>query len=353
MKSYTRKSNFELLRIIAMCIIIMIHFWAAADLTAFGLQGKVGNILGGVVVGIGNIGPGCFCLISGYFGIKFSKQKLIKMELMMISYSLLETLLLYVFFPQEMCGAVLFEQLIKSIIPFTSRKYWFYSCYICLFILSGYIQKFIDSLKEKELLTFLVISLTIFSILPTIFYFEIMQDAGKGLVQMILLYMIGRYIHMYKDISLSKWKCFLTLILLWCINTISIMHPIKFGEVTHSLCRDNSITNIAIMILLFYLFKDINFSSKFINRFTSNIFAVFALENACTHILSKILADFGLHVSSSATAFLLVILMVSGIFLVISIIGFIREFLFSRVDQLITNWILKLTNKLQKFIPYL
>lgn len=351
MKFYERRSNFELLRIIAMCIIIMIHFCATADLTAFGLQGTIGNILGGVIVGIGNIGPGCFCLISGYFGIRFSKQKLVKMELMMISYSLLETLLLYVFFPLEMCGAVLFEQLIKSIIPFISRKYWFYSCYICLFILSGYIQKFIDSLKEKELLTFLVISLTIFSILPTIFYFEIMQDAGKGLVQMILLYIVGRYIHMYKDISLSKWKCFLAIILLWFVNTISIMYPIRFGEVTHSLCRDNSITNIAIMILLFYLFKDINLSSKFINRFTSNIFAVFALENACTHILSKIIADYEFHVSSSIAAFLLTILMVFGIFLVISIIGFIREFLLSRMDQIVTDRILKLTNRLKKFIP--
>lgn len=136
-------------------------------------------ILGGIIVGIGNIGPGCFCLISGYFGIRFSKQKLIKMELMMIFYSLFETLLLYLFFPQEMYDTVLIEQLIKSLIPFISRKYWFYSCYICLFIFSDYIQKFLNNLTERDLRVFLIISLTIFSVFPTLFYFEIVQDSGK------------------------------------------------------------------------------------------------------------------------------------------------------------------------------
>lgn len=97
MKALTRKSNFELLRIVAMCMIILIHLSSAIDLTSFGLKGNIGTILGGTIVGICNIGPSCFCLISGYFGIKFSKQKLIKMELLMISFSLLETALLYWF----------------------------------------------------------------------------------------------------------------------------------------------------------------------------------------------------------------------------------------------------------------
>ena len=75
MKALTRKSNFELLRIVAMCMIILIHLSSAIDLTSFGLKGNIGTILGGTIVGICNIGPSCFCLISGYFGIKFSKQK--------------------------------------------------------------------------------------------------------------------------------------------------------------------------------------------------------------------------------------------------------------------------------------
>lgn len=152
---------------------------------------------------------------------------------------------------------------------------------------------------------------------------------------MILLYIIGRYIRTYRDVSPAKWKCFILLLLLWCLNTLSILHPIQFGGITHSLCRDNSITNILITILLFYIFKSIDVSFQLINRLTANIFAVFALENASTHILAQLMLDYELQVSGTFIAFFLIILMVFGIFLLNSLIGVIREFLLSRMDPFI------------------
>lgn len=354
MKALTRKSNFELLRIVAMCMIILIHLSSAIDLTSFGLKGNIGTILGGTIVGICNIGPSCFCLISGYFGIKFSRQKLIKMELLMISFSLLETALLYWFFPQEMTGAALLEQLIKSIIPFASRKYWFYSCYLCLFIFSRFIKNFIEKLKEQELQIFIIVSLVIFSIFPTIFYFEIVQDSGKGIVQMVLLYIIGRYIRLYKNFPIARWKCLLALLFLWVINTISIMYPIHLGGITHSLCRDNSITNLAMTIILFYLFKDINITSKIINYLTINIFAVFALENSFTHICSGIIQQYGWGVQQPVIALFLLISICIIIFIANVGIGAIRELFLSRLDQLIIQKIIYIYNGfLRRFIKHL
>ena len=84
----------------------------------------------GLVNGICNIGVTCFILISGYYGVQFKLKKLVKMECMMISYSLLEILLMYLVMPEQLQGAALLEQLVKSLLPFISRKYWFYSCYV-------------------------------------------------------------------------------------------------------------------------------------------------------------------------------------------------------------------------------
>ena len=67
----------------------------------------------------------------------------------------------------------------------------------------------------------------------------------------------------------------------------------------------------------------------------TNIFAVFALENASTHILAQLMLDYELQVSGTFIAFFLIILMVFGIFLLNSLIGVIREFLLSRMDQFI------------------
>ncbi len=333
MTDLKRKSNLELLRILAMFFIILIHLASAMDLSHFGLEGKFGHVLGGGIVGICNIGVTCFCLISGYFGIKFSLEKLLKMEIMMIVYSLLETLILWKVFPDQMQGAALLEQLVKSFFPFVSRKYWFYSCYVCLFLFSGYIQKFIDMLKEEELKKFIALSLLIFSVFPTIFYFDIMQDAGKGLVQMITVYIIGRYICIYKDVPVKRKVAIPLFLILWVLNTISIIFPIRFGSIVHSLCRDNSITNITMAILLFYIFKNINFSSKNINKLTSYMFAVFALENALVNVTAKIITHRELYINS---AILGIILLPGTVFSILALclgIGAIFDLLFSKIER--------------------
>lgn len=189
MKEKTRNSNHELLRIIAMYMIVFIH--ANMYLGDF-CTGVAWRCFNGLVNGICNIGVSCFILISGYYGVKFSVQKLVKMECMMISYSLLETAILCLALPEQMQGAALLEQLVKSFLPFITRKYWFYSCYVCLLFLSGYIQKFMEYLEQKELKRLLLLLIGLFSVLPALFYFELIPDNGKGLVQMIMVYMIGR-----------------------------------------------------------------------------------------------------------------------------------------------------------------
>lgn len=333
MTETNRKSNFELLRIIAMCMIILIHLASAADLSNLGLSGGFGHILGAGIVGICNIGVSCFCLISGYFGMKFSLRKFLKLEIMMIIYSLCETYILMRIFPEEMQGAALLEQLVKSFFPFISRKYWFYSCYMCVFLFSNYIQKFIDMLTKEKLEKFIGLSLLIFSLLPTIFYFEIMQDGGKGLIQMTLLYIIGRYIHLYKNDPINKPKTILLFFALWILNVISISHPVRIGSIIHSLCRDNSITNIIMAIILFYLFKDTNFYSKYINKFTANMFAVFALENSLTKVFAKFINQGIFYTSNYFLGICLLLGVILSILVICLLLGQIREVLLKKIEN--------------------
>ena len=284
MEKQIRNSNHELLRIIAMYMIVFIH---ANMYLNFFCTGSIRTICNGLVNGICNIGVSCFILISGYYGIKFDVGKIVKMECMMITYSLLETIILYVAFPEQMCGSVLLEQLVKSVIPFISRKYWFYSCYLCLICFSGYIQKFIDYLSREEFKKFLGLCLLLFSVLPTLFYFELVPDNGKGLIQMVMVYMMGRYIRMYKDVALPKKKAILLFVILWMINGVSHELPIRVGGIYFHLCRDNSISNLIMAVILFYLFKEIKWQSTLVNRLASCVFAVFALNNTLVTVVME------------------------------------------------------------------
>ncbi len=333
MEKAIRNSNHELLRIIAMYMIVFIH--ANMYLGDF-CTGGSSVFFNGMVNGICNIGVICFILISGYYGIKFDIRKLVKMECMMITYSFLETAVMYLVFPGQLQGAALLEQLVKSCLPFITRKYWFYSCYICLFLLSGYIQKFIEVLKKEEFQKFLLLLLILFSILPTLFYFELIPDNGKGLVQMITVYMTGRYIRMYQDCSLEELtgrrKAAVVFVLLWVINGISHEFPVQVGGIYHHLCKDNSITNLIMAVLLFYFFKELKFTSKVINCTAKYVFAVFALNNTFVSAIMELLFKLRFQSPDGIFGFLILAGIVLGILIACLLIGMLRETVLGRLD---------------------
>lgn len=339
----TRNPNLELLRIFSMFLIIFIH--ANVFLSRFCQDFVSFTFFNGLVNGICNIGVTCFVLISGYFGINFESRKLIKLECMMISLSLLETALLCIVFPQQMQGAVLLEMLVKSCFPVISRKYWFYSCYVILMLLSKWLHHFIDRLEEKDFKKLLFLLLFLFSILPTFFYFEIIPDNGKGLTQMIMLYLLGRYIRKYRDISLPKLSLAVFL-LLWLVNGISHEISWQIGGVSHHFCKDNSITNIIMAVILFYNIKNINIRANWINKAAAGLFAAFALNNT----FITIVMHFYEKTTFAATVggiggFLMLAAIVLLILIFCLLISGARRILLDRLDQTIIIMAEKLLDK--------
>lgn len=334
MEKAVRNSGHEILRLIAMYMIVCIH--ANMYLGNF-CSGDTQRFFNGVVNGICNIGVSCFILISGYYGVRFSIGKFLKMECMMITYSLLETAILCMVFPEQMQGAVLLEQLLKSVFPFITRKYWFYSCYVCLFFLSGYIQRFLDGLKKKEFRNLLVLLVVLFSVLPTACYFELVPDNGKGLVQMLMVYMIGRYIRMHADISLPKKKAIPLFFILWIINGTSHEFPLRIGGIYHHLCKDNSITNLIMAVILFYCFKELTFRSKAINKAASYIFAVFALNNTLVNVVMSYLEKNNMTGDKGVVGFLLLLAINLTMLLVCLGVGMLRDAIFGFGDRKICD----------------
>lgn len=338
MEQKYRNSNLEVLRILAMYMIVFIH--ANMYLGHF-CEGKNWLLTNGVVNGICNIGVTCFILISGYFGLKFSVSKLLKMECMMIGFSLIETILLCIFMPSEMQGAALLEQLVKTVCPFITRKYWFYSCYICLFCVSGYVNKFVENLEKKEFQRLLATLLLIFSVFPTFFYFEIIPDNGKGLVQMIMIYLIGQYIHKYGIKRISEGKEICLFVILWAINGISHEIPLEVGTIWHHFCKDNSITNLIMAVILFSWFKEWKIQSGIVNRMAKNIFAVFALNNTLVNVIMHYILEreslrFLKDVGVLGLAFTVFLIMTGCI-----IVGEVREILFGKIEDKIVPWVEK------------
>ena len=338
-----RNSGHELLRLIAMYMIVLIH--ANMFLGNF-CTGIYYVFFNGLVNGICNIGVTCFILISGYYGVKFDIKKLVKMECMMITLSLLETCMLIIAFPEQMQGAAMLEQLVKSVFPFITRKYWFYSCYVCLMLFSGYIQKFVEFLDREMFKRLLLLMIILFSVFPTLFYFELVPDNGKGIVQMVMVYMMGRFIRMYHDIKIPRGRTCILFILLWIINGISHEIPIQVGGIYHHLCKDNSITNLIMAVLLFYLFKGMNFRSGIINKVASYTFAVFALNNSLVLVVMDCLGTkVGFQSRDGILGFMILVGVVFAVFIICLLIGMIRDLLLGWLDRRLGERVWELSRK--------
>lgn len=277
-----RDSNMELLRIIAIGLIVFIH---AFGLVQYMPLNRFGAWITTVMNSVCNIGVSCFVLISGYFGIKMRWKKMLKLEIMVIFYSLLLVLISLWLFPDTVQGAALLEALAKAVLPVITRSHWFYSCYVCLVFLSPFLNSFIEKTERAVYEKLLLTLLFFFSLCPTLFYFEIMQDSGKGLVNMILLYLLGRWIRLYGNVVLKRWKCILAFFLLWAVNYWSSLYIPNIGPIHHSFTKDNSLTNIAMAVLLIYLFKELKFRSQWVNLAASHVFSVFILNDMLLRLL--------------------------------------------------------------------
>lgn len=334
-----RSSNLELLRIAAMYMIIFIH--ANRYLGRF-CGGALHTFCNGFVNGICNTGVTCFILISGYCGMKFSITKLVKMECMMITYSCLETAVMCLAYPQQMRGGALLEALVKAFLPVVTRKYWFYSCYVCLYLSSGFLQKWLEGLEKREFRNILILMLVLFSVFPTLFYFEIVPDNGKGLVQMTMVYLLGRYIKMHRDIPLPRRKALPVFVCLWLVNGISHEFPLQIGGISHHLCKDNSITNIGMAVILFFLFKEWRFRSAFVNGAASCLFAAFALNNTLVQVVMDGLERHPLPFEKGLGGFAILAGIVSLVLFSCILIGKTREWLLGRADRFLGEWFQKL-----------
>lgn len=193
---HERSSNFELLRLLCIFGILVMHTFAGIDTAA-----SPGNMLANVFANsLFNTGVTCFILLSGYFGIRFDLKKLIGLDLMVIFFTLLGTVAL---------GDFGSKDLIKSCIPVLSRRYWFITCYFVLFILAPFLNQVAERLEREHFRRLLLLLLLVFSLIPTVTTYDVMQDAGKGLAHFVMIYLLGRYLARYHTGHCSKMRLLL------------------------------------------------------------------------------------------------------------------------------------------------
>lgn len=280
-----RDSGLELLRIIALLLIFWMHGASSYS------NNELSAWLCIVIETVGNIGVPVFILISGYFSVKLKPVKMIQLDMMLVFYCWIGLALRFIWGEAQLMGG---EQILSYIFPVIGRNSWYFTCYFALAFLSPFLNEFLEKTDERMFRRLLIAMLIIFSGITTFCFFDITQDGGKGIVNMILIYFVGRYIRMYKDdvvYSRSKVLGIYMLITIVCIALNGALYVVT-GTVQNRFARDNTLFTIFGAVCIFLIFKDIHFKSTFVNRVAAHVPAVFTMEWTLRGVITYYMFDY-------------------------------------------------------------
>ena len=163
---------------------------------------------------------------------------------------------------------------IKSLFPLVINNYWFFKYYIVLFLLIPFINILLNNIDKETYKKLLIVILLVLSIWDSIIPNKIILDSGYGIINFIVLYIIGGYLKLHYNNfkNFSYWN--IRYILFSSLTFISLFIPV---------IKNNSwayyfITNIFSAICLFNAFNKINIKSNIINTIAASVFGVFILH---------------------------------------------------------------------------
>lgn len=264
-----RASGIEFLRLLSLFGIILCHVLSdGKSLTGIN---KYFCLLAnsGIHAGVGVV---CFMLITGYFGANFSLRRFNKTYSVIYICSLVClgcAIIAYGFSPMTA---------LKSLIPVTSGRWWYASCYIYTLLLSPFLDSLAKKIDQKVFQKLLALLLTLFYVLPTFLYFDINNDKGKGLANMIIIYLLGRYLKMYPP-KISNKALWITMASLMAVSFAgNCAVTIVTKDIHWPFGRDCTVTTLGIALCLFLICARGKFESKTINFIAKNAFYIYLLD---------------------------------------------------------------------------
>ena len=201
MEAKKRMANFELLRLIAMFMVVTMHYLSktevllALDVPAYSIQ-YVGTLLESFCIAAVNV----YVLISGYFLIesRFKMSRVISLLCQIWFYSLLIPVILGLLGMETVMGKQGLYGLLTYLFPIETEHYWFATAYVILYLLTPLLNRAVKALSRQQLQMVIGLLLILFcgikSISPVVFAFD---NYGYDACWFICVYLIAAYCRLY------------------------------------------------------------------------------------------------------------------------------------------------------------
>lgn len=344
-----RKSNIELLRIVAMLMIITAHMMfhgvlAEPVLNRFNETQFVAQLAS---IG-GKVGVGIFVVVTGYFNVKKDKinfKSLGKLWGITFFYSTGLALLTYALGINEFKIAVF----TKMLLPVITNQYWFVTYYMLLMFISPIINRLIMRLDKRIKIFLATIVMMVWFLLPTVsgLLLNKMIIVPHPFIVFVLYYVIGACIKLYGNSLVTSKKIYFTVGAVSVVGYImgvvyferlAIMNQSKYvWWMASQLSDSHSPFVLGMTISLFCIFLNLNIGYvKEINVVSASVVSVYLIHehNFIRPLLWHRIFEFsGLLDKSFLSLILFTIVSVSMIFTLSFLIDRIRKIIIQAISD--------------------
>lgn len=278
-KLKSRDSNMELLRLVAMLLIMMVHasYRALPKPTPEAIADTpLSMFLQIAVESFTVVGVNVFVMLSGWYGIHLRWQRLIELLFQVAFFALLCLGVYYAWTGTVPQGALL------SILMLNEGDYWFVKTYLALYLLSPVLNAFVQTATQRQM-AITVISLFAFQwIFGWIFEATTWLRAGLSLPSFACLYLLARYLNVYRP-TFTKWhpRIDLCMYLATCaLVTVAYFLLKRYFNLGGLLWFYNSPTTIVAAMFLLLFFSKLTFHSRLVNWLAVSALAIYLTHSS-------------------------------------------------------------------------
>lgn len=275
-----RESNFELLRIIAMLMVLVLH----ADFQALGSPSR-GDIISSPITSTlkvffemaSVVAVNVFILISGWFGIRPTIKGFSKFVFQYLFFAI------GVYAVIILLGKTNFSigELANCLALTPDNTYWFIPSYMCLYLFSPVLNAFINTVGKK---THIYVVLAFYAF-QTVYSFlgggASFLEKGYSAMSFMGLYLLAAFVRRYIDVRRYKRTGFLIAYILATMILTAIWMATRMHNINVINSRLLSYSNPLVIISaisLLMVFSKVKFTCATINKVSASCFAVYLLH---------------------------------------------------------------------------
>lgn len=262
MKELKRNSNGELIRIIAMSLIIFVH------IIGHGIKIENFNKFIFFIYPSFLYGVNLFFLLSGYYKIKLKIKSLISLYFIILFYQIIN-IIICICLNVELNNLTLIKCLI---FPISSNIYWFIAVYLLILITSPIINNGLEIISIKKL-KFYIIFFFIIIIFSCWLGKNMCNPRGYTYINGLFLYCVGFFIHKY-NFKTNKLNYLLIFFICLIFNNLLFYLTKSFMFTSY-----NSVFIIIGSISLFIYLIRLNLNNKYINKISTASLGCYLLQD--------------------------------------------------------------------------